>query len=92
MDRLREIEIAVLREVIDAVDARLDTIARLTVPRSKVYAAIIYAVLSSARSTGHYGAGMLANAPLLDSILSGAEGTDHGATIFATLVDLNALN
>ncbi|VFA97901.1 hypothetical protein [Nocardia cyriacigeorgica] len=92
MDRLREIEIAVLREVIDAVDARLDTIAHLTVPRSKVYAAIIYAVLSSARSTGHYGAGMLGNAPLLDSILSGAEGTDHGATIFATLVDLNALN
>ncbi|AVH23569.1 hypothetical protein [Nocardia cyriacigeorgica] len=92
MDRLREIEIAVLREVIDAVDARLDTIAHLTVPRSKVYASVIYAVLSSARSTGHYGAGMLANAPLLDSILSGAEGTDHGATIFATLVDLNALN
>lgn len=90
MDRLREIEIAVLREVIDAVDARLDTIPGLTIPRSQVYAAIIYAVLSSARSTGHYGAGMLANA-LLDRILSGAEGTDHGATILATLIDLNAL-
>ncbi|WP_280231976.1 hypothetical protein [Nocardia cyriacigeorgica] len=72
MDRLREIEIAVLREVIEAVDARLDTIAHLAVPRSQVYAAIIYAVLSSARSTGHYGAGMLANAPLLDAILAGA--------------------
>ncbi|WP_280473249.1 hypothetical protein [Nocardia cyriacigeorgica] len=71
MDRLREIEIAVLREVIEAVDARLDTIAHLAVPRSQVYAAIIYAVLSSARSTGHYGAGMLANAPLLDAILAG---------------------
>ncbi|WP_280438809.1 hypothetical protein, partial [Nocardia cyriacigeorgica] len=39
---------------------------------SQVYAAIIYAVLSSARSTGHYGARMLANAPLLDAILAGA--------------------
>lgn len=92
MDRLREIEIDVLREVIEAVDARLDTMTDLAVSRAKVYASVIYAVISSARSTGHYGAGMLANAPLLDSILSGAEGTEHGATIFATLVDLNALN
>ncbi|MFE3442693.1 hypothetical protein ACFXNW_06665 [Nocardia sp. NPDC059180] len=92
MDRLRDIEIDVLREVIEAVDARLDTLANLTVPRSKVYASVIYAVISSARDTGHYGAGMLANAPLLDSILSGAEGTEHGATIFATLVDLHTLN
>ncbi|WP_280483248.1 hypothetical protein [Nocardia cyriacigeorgica] len=90
MDRLREIEIAVLREVIEAVDARLDTIAHLAVPRSQVYAAIIYAVLSSARSTGHYGAGMLANAPLLDAILAGAQGAHHRATNHAPQIDQNA--
>ncbi|MEU0504479.1 hypothetical protein [Nocardia sp. NPDC005998] len=41
-----------------------------------------------ARQTGHYGAGMLAKAPLLDVILTGAEGTDWDKAVFAVLMDL----
>lgn len=89
--QLRELEIGVIQDVIDAVDAQLDDALNLAVPRSRVYAAVIYAVMVSATESGRFGSGMLINAPLLDSILSGAEGSEHGALVFATLVGLNTL-
>lgn len=89
--QLRELEIGVIQEVIDAVDAQLNDAPNLAVPRSRVYASVLYAVMVSATESGHFGAGMLSNAPLLDSILSGDEGAQHGALVFATLVGLNAL-
>ncbi|MFI5719904.1 hypothetical protein [Nocardia sp. NPDC051750] len=90
--QLRELEIGVIQDVIDAVDAQLGGAPNLTVPRSRVYASVIYALMASAVDSGHFGSGMLAHAPLLDSILSGDEGTAHGALVFATLVGLNALD
>ncbi|WP_433202724.1 hypothetical protein ACQP1G_12780 [Nocardia sp. CA-107356] len=93
---LRDLEIRALQDVIDAVDAHtielLANGAKVSVPRSKLYARVIYAVFASARESGHYGAGMLANAPLLDVILNGAEGTDCDAQAFAALINPSTLN
>ncbi|MET8875462.1 hypothetical protein [Nocardia sp. NPDC004604] len=91
-NEIRDIEIRVLRDVIDAVDARLGELqpsgCKITASRSTVHARVRYAVIASARETGHYGAGMLAKAPLLDVILTGAEGTDWDKAVFAVLMDL----
>ncbi|WP_280399011.1 hypothetical protein [Nocardia carnea] len=73
------------------MDAQLDGTANLAVPRSRIYASAIYALMASVMESGHFGSRMLTNAPLLDSILSGDQGSEHGALIFATLVGLNAL-
>ncbi len=95
-NEIREIEIRVLRDVIDAVDARLGELRSsgcdITASRSTVHARVIYAVIASARETGHYGAGMLARAPLLDVILTGAEGTDWDKAVFDVLMDLPTHN
>lgn len=88
---LRELEIGVIQDVIDAVDAQLDGAPNLAVRRSKVYAAVLYALMADAAESGHFGSGMPAHSSLLDPILSGDESPDHGALIFATLVGLNAL-
>ncbi|WP_433723967.1 hypothetical protein ACQP0C_25950 [Nocardia sp. CA-129566] len=95
-NEIRDIEIRVLRDVIDAVDARLSELqssgCEITASRSTVHARVLYAVIASARQTGHYGAGMLAKAPLLDVILTGAEGTDWDKAVFAVLMDLPTHN
>ncbi|WP_330255145.1 hypothetical protein OG874_11690 [Nocardia sp. NBC_00565] len=89
---IRAIEVSALREVIDAVDARLVELLangdKIGAPRSMVLARVLYAVILSARETGHYGAGMLAKAPLLDVILGDAEGTDWDKAVFDVLMDL----
>ncbi|WP_067465571.1 hypothetical protein [Nocardia amamiensis] len=96
MNRFTEIEVRALYEVIAAVDARLAERAaqghKLTVPRAKIYAAVLYAVIVSARDAGHHGAGSLASAPLLDVILNGAEATDWDTAIVAAIMDFPALN
>lgn len=77
MDGMREVEIDVLREVIEAVEQRarrVEAAGRVVgASRAQLYAAYIYAVLASARTSGHYGAGSLVCAPVLDAILEGAE-------------------
>ncbi|MCU1647453.1 MAG: hypothetical protein JWN03_7728 [Nocardia sp.] len=96
MDSLRKIEIDVLREVIDAVEARLRVVEAsgrsVVQPRSQIYAAVIHAVIVSARAAGHHGTGSLSSAPLLDAILDGAEADPWDAAIFAVLIDGVALN
>jgi hypothetical protein len=93
---VRDIEIRVLREVVDAVEARLrEREARghwIRTPRAHVHAAVIHAFMVSARETGHYGAGSLAGAPLLDAILGGVDGTDWDTAVFASLLDAITLN
>jgi hypothetical protein len=95
-NEIRDIEIRVLRDVIDAVDARLGELQssghKIAASRGTVHARVLYAVIASARETGHYGVGMLVKAPLLDVILSGAEGTDWDKEVFAVLMDLPAHN
>lgn len=93
---MRELEVRVLGEVIDAVeewvrDAEVSGQA-VPVPRSQIYASVIQAVLASARETGHYGPGSLASAPLLDAILSGAEVNPWDTAIFAVLMEGSALS
>ncbi|MEC3917926.1 hypothetical protein [Nocardia sp. CDC160] len=77
MDRQSDVEIRALREVIDAVEDRLRRLeaagAVIPAARSEVYAAAIYAVIASARESGHHGSGSIAQAPLLDEILIGVE-------------------
>ncbi|WP_433625065.1 hypothetical protein [Nocardia sp. CA-120079] len=75
-----QVEAAVIREVIDAVDKRISAMAgtrKLTVPKARIYAAVIYEVLASARENS-IGSMCLLDAPLLDAILDGdeVEGTD----------------
>ncbi|QLY29225.1 hypothetical protein [Nocardia huaxiensis] len=86
----------VLQEVIDEVDARIEAMEAegrvLAVPRSKVLATVIYAVMASARSTGSYGSASLASAPLLDVILDGAEGSTWDTAVFTALLGSVALD
>ncbi|MFE9321256.1 hypothetical protein ACIHDR_00465 [Nocardia sp. NPDC052278] len=75
-----QVEAAVIREVIDAVDKRISAIegtSKLGVHKARIYAAVIYEVLASARENS-IGSMCLLDAPLLDSILDGdeVEGTD----------------
>ncbi|UGT45328.1 hypothetical protein LTV02_18920 [Nocardia yamanashiensis] len=90
MDSMRDTEIRVLREVIEAVESRLVTLesAGVTViaPRAHIYAATIQALLASARTTGHYGAGSLVRAPLLDAILPGTDAAPWDAAIYTLLL------
>lgn len=58
---------------------------------SAARASVIYAVLADAAAAEHFGSGMLTNAPLLESILSGGDGAEHGALVFATPVGPNAV-
>ncbi|WP_067548401.1 hypothetical protein [Nocardia crassostreae] len=74
---MSDIEIRVLHEVIEAVEIHLSALEAsgrpLATARSQIHAAVIHAVIASARASGHYGSGSLASAPLLDAILVGAE-------------------
>ncbi|MEV6769493.1 hypothetical protein AB0N05_12790 [Nocardia sp. NPDC051030] len=96
MDSTRDIEIRVLCDVIDAVESLLQQLEAsgrtIKAPRSHIYAAVIQAVIASARASGHYGPGSLAYAPLLDAILTGADPTPWDTAIFTVLMDTAALN
>lgn len=88
-DSAREIEVRVLVDVIEAADAlirRLQVSGSVIPPRSEVYAILIQAVMASARSTGQYGPGSLAHAPLLDALLPGVEVNPWEAATLAVLV------
>ncbi|MRH92398.1 hypothetical protein GFY24_34090 [Nocardia sp. SYP-A9097] len=89
-DPLRENEIRVLVDVIEAVENRLRQLeasdSALVTPRPQAYAIIVYAVIASARATGHYGPGSLVHAPLLDAILTGADATPWDTAVFAALI------
>lgn len=91
MDDMRDVEIRVLRDVVDAVEGRLRAHEAeggyVLAPRAEVYAAVIYAVIASARASGHYGAGSLARAPLLDEILGGVEANPWEAAVYAIVMD-----
>lgn len=82
---MRDIEIDVLREVIEAVDALLRNLetagTTIVAPRPQMYAVAIQAVIASARATGHYGAGSLSSATLLDSILEQLDETGQAPAI-----------
>ncbi|WP_067823686.1 hypothetical protein [Nocardia inohanensis] len=90
MDSMRDMEIRVLREVIEAVERRLVALesggVTVIAPRSHIYAATVQALLASARTTGHYGAGSLVRAPLLDAILPGTDASPWDAAIYTLLL------
>ncbi|QLY32958.1 hypothetical protein H0264_12600 [Nocardia huaxiensis] len=70
------IEIQVIADVLDAVDTRLLECERrgwrLTVPRTRVYAAVLHAVILSARAS-HRIPATLDRADILDAIFDGTE-------------------
>ncbi|MFD6355614.1 hypothetical protein [Nocardia tengchongensis] len=71
-----QVEVQVIEDVLDAVEARLRERERcgwrLTVPRARIYAAVLQAVIASARASRHYPA-TLDCADILDAIFDGAE-------------------
>ncbi|GAB4588072.1 hypothetical protein [Nocardia sp. IFM 10818] len=89
-DNPDQIEIQVIRDVIDAAEAVLQhleiTGSSSIVSRPDAYAIFIHAVIASARSTGYYGPGSLIHAPLLDAIFTGTDATPWDTTTFAALV------
>ncbi|MGW4351005.1 hypothetical protein ACWELJ_02835 [Nocardia sp. NPDC004582] len=91
MDEMAEVEIGVLRDVIDAVEERLRAHefggGHVLARRSELYAAVIYAVLASARACGYYGAGSLVRAPLLDEILGGVEPNPWDTAVYTVVLD-----
>ncbi|MTE17489.1 hypothetical protein [Nocardia aurantiaca] len=73
------IEIQVIQDVLDTVEARLREQERcglrLTVPRSRIFAVVLHAVISSARES--YGCrATLDRAGILDAIFDGVEPTN----------------
>ncbi|WP_067525851.1 hypothetical protein [Nocardia uniformis] len=74
-DEIADIEIHVIQDVIDIVENRLQQHEhcgwRLTVPRSHLYATVLYAVIAGARQQSFRAT--LDSADILDSILDGAE-------------------
>ncbi|WP_280359276.1 hypothetical protein [Nocardia otitidiscaviarum] len=70
------IEIQVIVDVLDTIDARLREREhlgwRLTVPRSRIYAAVLHVVIVSARAS-HRLPATLDHAEILDTIFDGAE-------------------
>ncbi|WP_067540886.1 hypothetical protein [Nocardia crassostreae] len=81
-DERDQIEIRVIEDVLDIVEARLHERERrgwrLTSPRSRVYATVLHAVIVSARAAHRFPATLDA-ADILDSILDGAEPADSFA-------------
>ncbi|MGW4242768.1 hypothetical protein [Nocardia sp. NPDC004722] len=75
-DDRERIELQVIQDVLDTVEARIREMERrgwrLTVPRSRVYATILLAVVVSAREA-HRLPATLDHAAILDEILDGAE-------------------
>ncbi|MFE3189899.1 hypothetical protein ACFXHA_12890 [Nocardia sp. NPDC059240] len=78
-DDLGQVELQVIQDVLEAVEARIRDMERcgwrLTVPRSRVYATVLLAVVVSAREA-HRIPATLDRAEILDEILDGAEPFD----------------
>ncbi|MFI1914015.1 hypothetical protein [Nocardia sp. NPDC020380] len=78
-DDLGSIELQVIQDVLETVEARIREVEgcrwRLTVPRARVYAAVLLAVVVSARET-HRIPATLDRAAILDEILDGTEPFD----------------
>ncbi|MEV6099744.1 hypothetical protein [Nocardia sp. NPDC051981] len=76
------IEIQVIQDVLDTIETRLRYRERhgwrLTVPRSRVYATVLHAVIVSARES-HRLPATLDRAAILDTILDGIEPASHDA-------------
>lgn len=74
-NEIADIEIHVIQDVIDIVESRLQQYERcgwqLTVPRSRLYATLLRAVVASAREQSFRAT--LDSADILDSILDGVE-------------------
>ncbi len=87
-DESEQMELQVIVDVLDAVEARLREHERcgwrLTVARTRIYAAVLHAVILSARSTCIFPP-TLDRAAVLDTILDGAEPT--GSCGSATPID-----
>ncbi|MFI1919680.1 hypothetical protein [Nocardia sp. NPDC020380] len=79
-DDPHQIELQVIQDVLDAVESRIRELEtrgwRLTVPRSRVYATVLLAVVVSAREA-HRVPATLDRAMILDDILDGAEPYDR---------------
>ncbi|WP_458689436.1 hypothetical protein [Nocardia tengchongensis] len=77
-----QVEIQVIQDVLDAIETRLRDRERhgwrLTVPRSRVYATLLHAVIVSARES-HCLPATLDRAAVLDAILDGVEPSNHCA-------------
>ncbi|MEV6099974.1 hypothetical protein [Nocardia sp. NPDC051981] len=75
------IEIQVIQDVLDTVEARLCDRERrgwrLTAPRSLIYAAVLHAVIVSARAS-HRLPATLDHAAVLDAIFDGTEPAEPG--------------
>ncbi|QLY28362.1 hypothetical protein [Nocardia huaxiensis] len=76
------VEVQVIADVLETVEARLRERElcgwRLTVPRSRVYAAVLHAVIVSARAS-HRIPATLDRADILDAIFDGIEPTWSGS-------------
>ncbi|MFI6866131.1 hypothetical protein [Nocardia sp. NPDC050406] len=96
-DEREQLELQVIVDVLNVVEARLCEHERrgwrLTVPRTRIYAAVLHAVILSARATRVFPA-TLDRADILDAILDGAEPPEDSGqpvedAICAHLVNLN---
>ncbi|WP_043730123.1 hypothetical protein [Nocardia asiatica] len=80
-DDRAEAEIAVLTEVITAVDAALRDAApaqrRPRSRRARVLAVVLYELIASARTTAGPDAGRLYTAPILDSLIDNVPAVDE---------------
>lgn len=80
-DDREQIELQVIQDVLDTVEAAIRELERrgwrFMVPRSRVYATVLLAVVVSARDAHHIPA-TLDRASILDEILDGTEPFDGG--------------
>ncbi len=95
MDELEiaQIEIRVIRDVIEATEKRLQALGAhgpIAVPRSQIYARVLYEVLVSAQQSNR-GQGFLINAAVLDSILDGADVVE-GINLFDRILEMAITN
>ncbi|NNH73130.1 hypothetical protein HLB23_25260 [Nocardia uniformis] len=81
-DDYDQIELQVIQDVLDTVEAQLRERERrgwrLTAPRSRIYAAVLYAVIVSARAAHTFPA-TLDRADILDEIFDGIDPFDSAA-------------
>ncbi|NNH74926.1 hypothetical protein HLB23_34620 [Nocardia uniformis] len=78
-DDREQVELQVIQDVLDTVETQLRERERrgwrLTVPRSQVYATVLYAVIVSARASHAFPA-TLDRADILDEFFDGIESSD----------------
>lgn len=90
---IAQMEIRVIRDVIEATEKRLQALGAhgpIAVPRSQIYARVLYEVLVSAQRS-NFGQGFLINAAVLDSILDGTD-VAGGINLFDRLLEMTITN